>query len=120
VREHIDAGLDHSVHAGLVLRMGEYRLALGMRDIDGGLGGGRIHVHDGLVTHERTGKQLDAVQAQSEEIARLLRSFPGCADFGHRHLFRHIDGMPAFREHIAGKQDSGTGHFARIDAPAQR
>ncbi len=46
--------------------MREHRPALRMRDIDGRLGDGRVHVDDGLVAHEHAGEQLDAVLAHHQ------------------------------------------------------
>ena len=120
VRHDINAGRDHRLHAGLVLRMGEHRLALRMGDIDRGFGDGDVHVHDRLVAHVRAGEKLDAVEAHSEIVARHLRGFVRRGGFGELQLGWQIGGMAALREDAAGKQDVGTQHFARVDAPAQR
>jgi hypothetical protein len=90
-----------------------------MRHIDRGLGDGRIHVHNGLVAHERAGEKLDAVQAHSEIIARQFRGFVGSGDLGEWHVTRHINRMTAHREHIARKQDAGTADLACVDAAAE-
>ncbi|MHC2333956.1 hypothetical protein [Bradyrhizobium sp. USDA 4454] len=90
-----------------------------MRDIDGRLGDRRVHVHDGLVAHERAGEQLDAVLAHREPVARPFCCLLWRRDLGQLHLARDIDGMAALREDVAGEQNGRTGNLARGDALAQ-
>jgi hypothetical protein len=82
VSQDINSGGNHGFHTNSVLRMGEHRLALGMCHIDRGLGDGRIHVHHRPGAHVRTGKELYAVKANSEIVARDWRGFVRRGSFG--------------------------------------
>ncbi len=122
VRHHVDAGGDHGLNAGRVLRMGEHRLALRVRDIDRGLGDGRVHVHDWLVfALVGAGEQFDAVEADaaySSVPSPPLRS--GVAASGSCISGGKIGGMAIPWENAADEENIGPEDFVRIDAAAQR
>ena len=74
MRHHVDPGGDHGLDTGRILGMREHRLALRVRDIDRGLGNGRVHVDDRLVFPlVGAGEQFDAVEADLQVVPRHLR-----------------------------------------------
>jgi len=109
VREDVDATANRVVHTDSVLRVGEDRLALRMRDIDCCLHDSGVHVYDRLVAHECAGKELHAVEAHFQVIVSHLRGFVRRGGFGELHLGRQIDGWPFFGKMSPARRIFGPG-----------
>jgi len=95
VREDVDATANRVVHTDSVLRVGEDRLALRMRDIDCCLHDSGVHVTTGLSPMNAPVRDFmpsrPIFQVNGEPFARLRQAWR----FGELHLGRQINGWPS-------------------------